>query len=877
MNTREFSELVNLITENRVQRVNEETVDANFMIALTSPFSNDLKNIRYFKIKDSEKINFIKIWIKTINAFKEKPSDGIFINNIINKNKTGAFKFFLDLDFENLSVNNITTTLIFSFINNVIDFVGSIYSGSEILNVSIWGRDFIKTNKYRFHVHFPDIIVDKNYGQVLVELLVRNYLNNTTFGPLFGRDFSLLEKIFDTAPFSFGIRWEGSRKIFKNDESGEYKTEQDSEYLLYDIYTESLMTEMNAQTLEQEYRFAMIDVNNERTMVTQCDEIEALVHSHSRIQGVKMTERMSNDELLDLSEVINNKLYNGDRVVRFRKKIGRYIVFDANIAHTCPVNPEIVHRRENMYAMIRPDGVYLYCFAECGEPIKIVDYDPSESFTDHLFQVSKLYSLLETQDLPSAIGYTNRFFSVVSESSSSQYYKLTYDPKETTKIQTCKAVSEQSLKMELRCSYKTADNKKAEFSSFWISSSERRNYPGGITYCLPTKASSQTLNLFPGFRLNDEKLYDYYEANRDSEKFRYDANLALNHIRRFWCASEGGTSAFRWMVKWLAYVVQNPFKRPETTPCLVGEEGSGKSGWFRHITKPYFMSNQYSFTNSLTLTTWTTDLANRCLVIYDEAALSDKKIMNSLKSIVTTDKIEINRKYQDIVRRKNTLAIVAITQDVGNITSNSRRFLFLHTKNLFKGSSSNEKKRKQKEKYFEELFDNLDWRNVISFLKYSIKVKRSDVRTLIPTFKTFELKINSEHSPTLKFFLEKASQFRTLETNIGVDKFTTTKMREECAELFKIKDIGLSELRKHINETFPHSISLEESIVVDPNDMSGKTTTKVYYVEIKNRQELIEDLASYYDTNPIFISELVGNIRDENVSTWDILMEMSRG
>ena len=182
------------------------------------------------------------------------------------------------------------------------------------------------------------------------------------------------------------------------------------------------------------------------------------------------------------------------------------------------------------------------------------------------------------------------------------------------------------------------DGKQVPISRLWIAHPERRTFDQIINDPTepPYSAVGTSFNLWPGF------------AIAPSTEGRCD--LLLEHIRRVIC--RGNEERYRWVMMWLAAMVQHPERKPGTALVLRGIQGAGKSllgaimgrilgeALVVEVSRPDELTGQFN-----------SHLEGRLLIQVEEAFFAgDKSSLGRLKHKVTSPWELITRKYMEPVK-----------------------------------------------------------------------------------------------------------------------------------------------------------------------------------------------------------------------------------
>jgi Family of unknown function (DUF5906) len=206
------------------------------------------------------------------------------------------------------------------------------------------------------------------------------------------------------------------------------------------------------------------------------------------------------------------------------------------------------------------------------------------------------------------------------------------------------------------------EGKNVAASRAWIAHPERRQY-SKVTFD-PRDTDPSHYNLWRDFSVKPD-------ASKSCEKI-------LAHIRDVICGRN--EEYFRWVIGWLAHIVQRPWEKPGVSLVLRGPEGAGK-GFFANCIGRLCPSHYLVISQSSQLTgRFNAHLQRALLVFVDEAFWAgDKSGEGALKHLVTDPELLIEGKHKDafMVRNISRLIIASNEQWVVPAGTQARRWLVL--------------------------------------------------------------------------------------------------------------------------------------------------------------------------------------------------------
>lgn len=178
------------------------------------------------------------------------------------------------------------------------------------------------------------------------------------------------------------------------------------------------------------------------------------------------------------------------------------------------------------------------------------------------------------------------------------------------------------------------------------------------------------------------------------------------HIYKILCNSDH--TKYKYVIKWLAWCVQNPHKRAEVALVFKGEKGAGKSFLFTQIKKIFGIHGMViSDPNRLT-GKFNSHFRNLSFLFCDEVYYpGQREVEGKIKAIITEEYIDAESKFKDPITIRNRLHIVMCTNNEWVIpaSKDERRYFIENTNNMYAKGKASES---QREKYFGKLWSEMD-------------------------------------------------------------------------------------------------------------------------------------------------------------------------
>ncbi len=263
-------------------------------------------------------------------------------------------------------------------------------------------------------------------------------------------------------------------------------------------------------------------------------------------------------------------------------------------------------------------------------------------------------------------------------------------------------ISESKLKDELapiklRITSKDGSIRLIDSHKVWINNLNRKTYKK--VYFHPNKIEPDSLNLFIPLKL---------------KPILGDCETFLNFILISLCNSN--QEHFKYVICYLADIVQRPEKITSSILIFFGTEGTGKGLLFDNVMRRILDSYYLKLVDSKSITSrFNQQLARKLLVVIDEAsAVQSKEALSTLKGLSGSSKISIEYKFGPSIELDSFNRYVICTNDPKAIGLNrgNRRFVIIR---------SSEKYANDKE-FFKPLWEALDNGLAEIFLNYLLNV-----------------------------------------------------------------------------------------------------------------------------------------------------------
>jgi len=206
----------------------------------------------------------------------------------------------------------------------------------------------------------------------------------------------------------------------------------------------------------------------------------------------------------------------------------------------------------------------------------------------------------------------------------------------------------------------------------------------------------------------------------------------LRHIWRVLC--RGDKEKFKYLIRWLAWAVQNPDKHPGVVIVLKSRtQGTGKTTLGVVLLKIFGPHGALVDDKDRVLGRFNDWLEPVCFILAEEILWAgDHKANDKLKSLITADTIQIERKFGGCRSIPNRLHVIMTTNHDHAVAAGvgDRRFVVLDVSNEHAGDKA----------YFDRLYQDLDEGGYGEFLDLlqNVDLKGWHPRKLIKTVEATE-------------------------------------------------------------------------------------------------------------------------------------------
>jgi hypothetical protein len=184
-------------------------------------------------------------------------------------------------------------------------------------------------------------------------------------------------------------------------------------------------------------------------------------------------------------------------------------------------------------------------------------------------------------------------------------------------------------------------------ANIWLEHRDRRQYINGVIFNPTGSSDPGILNLWRGFAVTPVP---------------GDWSLMKRHICEVICSKD--KIRYRYLIHWLARMVQHPAEQGEVAVVMKGGEGTGK-GIFAKAVLHLLGQHGIAISNARHLVGNFNGHLRDCIFLFaDEAFFAgDKQHIGVLKSLITEPHLTIEAKYQNAVQTPNFLHVMMASNE----------------------------------------------------------------------------------------------------------------------------------------------------------------------------------------------------------------------
>lgn len=188
------------------------------------------------------------------------------------------------------------------------------------------------------------------------------------------------------------------------------------------------------------------------------------------------------------------------------------------------------------------------------------------------------------------------------------------------------------------------------------------------------------------YKEENKVYYNTYRPTQYLSMTKTEKEIDLSHkcenINFLLLNLTGGDKKGRdYLIKLLAFMVQNPHIKTGKLICFFGAEGAGKGIFYNQIVKTIFERYAVSITQDLLDSPYNGYLSEKLAIYFNEVE-NKKENSNLLKNWITEPSISINEKYGGQREEKSFFTVFADVNGNNPITAGERRTVYFKSKTL---------------------------------------------------------------------------------------------------------------------------------------------------------------------------------------------------
>jgi len=183
----------------------------------------------------------------------------------------------------------------------------------------------------------------------------------------------------------------------------------------------------------------------------------------------------------------------------------------------------------------------------------------------------------------------------------------------------------------------------------------------------------------------------------------------LRHLYKHVCHRDG--DLYRWLVAWLANLIQEPGHKPGVAIALHGEQGAGKTILYRYLETIFGGHAAAVDSPSLVVGNFNAHMAGLCLLGVEEGFWAgDPKAESKLKNLITAESIMMEQKGVDAIKINSHIHLMVTSNAawVVPVAADDRRWAVFHV----------DPARRSDESYWQPIYAALDGDGPANLLHY---------------------------------------------------------------------------------------------------------------------------------------------------------------
>ena len=147
----------------------------------------------------------------------------------------------------------------------------------------------------------------------------------------------------------------------------------------------------------------------------------------------------------------------------------------------------------------------------------------------------------------------------------------------------------------------------------------------------------------------------------DCENNGEDVDVILKHLKEVWC--DDNMELYEWWLDYLAYLVNGG--RTGVVPIVRGQQGCGKDMFMSEFIMNKLLGEKYCITTDDPVNhifgRFNSGLVNKSYGVIEEGSYELNTVYSKIKKTATSDKLSIEKKFQDVVNQRNMINLIIST------------------------------------------------------------------------------------------------------------------------------------------------------------------------------------------------------------------------
>lgn len=205
------------------------------------------------------------------------------------------------------------------------------------------------------------------------------------------------------------------------------------------------------------------------------------------------------------------------------------------------------------------------------------------------------------------------------------------------------------------------------YTKIWLGSQRKRTALNGIEFDpkkTPLSINNEVFNIYQGFGIEPE-----FGVKNDVRPWLKLVEIICNYDK----------NKMDYLINWFAHAIQKPEEKPGVAIVMRSGQGYGKGSLMKPFSSIFGVHYMHSTNSKDISSNFNSVLENKIMVFFDEAFAGTNQATDTLKGLITEDKLRIERKGFDTYFVDNYIRIVMASnrENIIRFEKDERRYLYI--------------------------------------------------------------------------------------------------------------------------------------------------------------------------------------------------------